>query len=58
VDGRNKSGHDGSWVTVGSRHAQYEKFYCGASFLVKQNVFRNFDFKPATGLVEREVGGA
>jgi 4-hydroxyphenylacetate 3-monooxygenase len=39
----------------GSRHAQYEKFYGGASFLVKQNVFRNFDFKRATALVERAL---
>ena len=31
----------------GSRHQQYEKFYGGASFLVKQNVYRNFDFKRA-----------
>jgi len=36
----------------GSRHAQYEKFYGGASFLVKQNVYRSFDFKSATGLVD------
>ena len=39
----------------GSRHAQYEKFYGGASFLVKQNVFRNFDWKRATGLVDRAL---
>jgi 4-hydroxyphenylacetate 3-monooxygenase len=39
----------------GSRHAQYEKFYGGASFLVKQNVYRNFDWKRATGLVERAL---
>src|SRR5215469_8442818 len=39
----------------GSRHAQYEKFYGGALFLVKQNVFRNFDWKRATGLVERAL---
>ena len=39
----------------GSRHAQYEKFYGGASFLVKQNVYRNFDFKRATALVERAL---
>ena len=31
----------------GSRHQQYEKFYGGASFLVKQNVYRNFDWKRA-----------
>src|SRR5712691_1533177 len=36
----------------GSRHQQYEKFYGGASFLVKQNVYRNFDFKRATALVD------
>jgi 4-hydroxyphenylacetate 3-monooxygenase len=36
----------------GSRHQQYEKFYGGASFLVKQNVYRNFDFKSATALVD------
>ena len=36
----------------GSRHAQYEKFYGGASFVVKQNVYRNYDFKRATALVD------
>jgi 4-hydroxyphenylacetate 3-monooxygenase len=36
----------------GSRHQQYEKFYGGASFLVKQNVYRNFDFNRATALVD------
>jgi 4-hydroxyphenylacetate 3-monooxygenase len=36
----------------GSRHQQYEKFYGGASFLVKQNVYRNYDFKRATALVD------
>ena len=36
----------------GSRHQQYEKFYGGASFLVKQNVYRNFDFAGATKLVD------
>lgn len=36
----------------GSRHQQYEKFYGGASFLVKQNVYRSFDFKRAKDLVE------
>ena len=36
----------------GSRHQQYEKFYGGASFLVKQNVYRNFDFKRAGALVD------
>src|SRR5215813_703458 len=36
----------------GSRHQQYEKFYGGASFLVKQNVYRNYDFKRATAMVD------
>ena len=36
----------------GSRHQQYEKFYGGASFLVKMNVYRNFDFARATGMVD------
>jgi 4-hydroxyphenylacetate 3-monooxygenase len=39
----------------GSRHAQYEKFYGGASFLIKQNVFRNFDWKRATAMVDRAL---
>ena len=30
----------------------YEKFYGGASFLVKQNMYRNFDFKRATTMVD------
>src|SRR5580700_8366368 len=33
----------------GNRHAQYEKFYGGASFLIKQNVNRFYDYKRATG---------
>jgi 4-hydroxyphenylacetate 3-monooxygenase len=45
-----------AWDFIGSefgaRHQQYEKFYGGASFLVKQNVFRSFDFARATGLVD------
>jgi 4-hydroxyphenylacetate 3-monooxygenase len=36
----------------GSRHAQYEKFYGGSSVVVKQNVYRNYDFKRATALVD------
>ena len=39
----------------GSRHQQYEKFYGGSSFLVKQNVYRNYDFKRATGLVDQAL---
>jgi 4-hydroxyphenylacetate 3-monooxygenase len=40
----------------GSRHQQYEKFYGGASFIVKQNVYRGYDFKGATKLVDAALG--
>ena len=40
----------------GSRHQQYEKFYGGPSFVAKQNLYRNFDFKRATGLVDKALG--
>jgi 4-hydroxyphenylacetate 3-monooxygenase len=39
----------------GSRHQQYEKFYGGSSFIVKQNVYRNYDFKRATALVDKAL---
>jgi 4-hydroxyphenylacetate 3-monooxygenase len=45
-----------AWDFIGSefgnRHQQYEKFYGGASFLVKQNVYRNFDFAGAKKMVD------
>src|SRR5439155_912664 len=37
------------------RHEQYEKFYGGASFLVKQNMARAYDFAKATTMVERAL---
>jgi len=40
----------------GSRHAQYEKFYGGASFLVKQNVNRFYDYERAAALVDAALG--
>ena len=40
----------------GSRHQQYEKFYGGASFLVKQNLYRSFDFGRAGALVDAALG--
>ena len=44
------------WDLTGSefagRHQQYEKFYGGASFLVKQNMFRTYDFARAERLVD------
>ena len=39
----------------GSRQAQYEKFYGGPSFMAKQNLYRNFDFKRAGALVDKAL---
>lgn len=48
-----------AWDFIGSefgnRHQQYEKFYGGASFIVKQSVNRNFDYARATGLVDKAL---
>jgi 4-hydroxyphenylacetate 3-monooxygenase len=41
---------------LGSRNQQYEKFYGGASFLVKLNMFRAYDFKRAGALVDAAFG--
>jgi 4-hydroxyphenylacetate 3-monooxygenase len=39
----------------GSRHQQYEKFYGGPSFVAKQTLYRVFDFKRATALVDKAM---
>ncbi len=48
-----------AWDLLGSefagRHEQYEKFYGGASFLVKQNMARAYDFAAATAMVDRAL---
>lgn len=36
----------------GNRHAQYEKFYGGASFVLKQSINRFYDYKRATTMVD------
>jgi len=45
-----------AWDLIGTefagRHQQYEKFYGGASFLVKQNMARAYDFARAKKLVD------
>jgi 4-hydroxyphenylacetate 3-monooxygenase len=45
-----------AWDMIGSefagRHQQYEKFYGGASFIIKQNMYRHYDFGRATRLVD------
>jgi 4-hydroxyphenylacetate 3-monooxygenase len=47
------------WDFIGTefagRHEQYEKFYGGASFLVKQNMARAYDFGSATAMVDRAL---
>lgn len=49
-----------AWDFIGSefgnRHHQYEKFYGGASFIVKQNMLRSYDMARATGLVDKALG--
>ncbi|WP_454916834.1 4-hydroxyphenylacetate 3-hydroxylase family protein [Xanthobacter sediminis] len=46
-----------AWDAVGSefasRHAQYEMFYAGASFVVKGHSFRTYDWDSAGSLVDR-----
>ena len=39
----------------GSRHQQYEKFYGSPSFVAKQSIYRNFDFKRAGAMVDRAL---
>ncbi len=45
-----------AWDFIGSKFAnrqhQYEKFYGGASSVVKMNMFRSYDFERADALVE------
>ena len=48
-----------AWDFIGSefasRHLQYEKFYGGASYLMKQNMCRFYDFKRAGDMVDRAL---
>ncbi len=48
-----------AWDFIGtefaSRHLQYEKFYGGASYLMKTNMYRFYDFERATSLVDRAL---
>jgi 4-hydroxyphenylacetate 3-monooxygenase len=49
-----------AWDFIGSefagRHGQYEKFYGGASHLVKQNMLRHYDVAGAGTLVDEALG--
>jgi 4-hydroxyphenylacetate 3-monooxygenase len=50
-----------AWDAVGSefasRHAQYEMFYAGATFVTKGHCFRTFDWDNCTNLVDRMLDG-
>ena len=50
-----------AWDLVGSefagRHDQYEKFYAGAPFVVKMNMYRNYDFATSQRLVDEALAG-
>ena len=50
-----------AWDFVGSefagRHQQYEKFYAGASFILRNHTFRETDWGEFNGIVERLMAG-
>jgi len=50
-----------AWDAVGSefagRHDQYEKFYAGAPFIVKQRFLWNFDFETPDRLIKKALSG-
>ena len=50
-----------AWDAVGSefasRHAQYEKFYAGAPFIVKNRFMWNYDFETSERLVDKARAG-
>ncbi|WP_029003977.1 4-hydroxyphenylacetate 3-hydroxylase family protein [Azorhizobium doebereinerae] len=49
-----------AWDAVGSefasRHAQYEMFYSGASFVVKGHAFRTYDWDAAKAILDKMLG--
>jgi 4-hydroxyphenylacetate 3-monooxygenase len=49
-----------AWDFIGTefanRHQQYEKFYGGASYLVKMNMYRAYDFARAGRMVDTALG--
>lgn len=50
-----------AWDAVGSefasRHAQYEMFYAGASFVVKGHSFRSYDWAASGALLDKMLAG-
>lgn len=51
-----------AWDLVGTefagRQQQYEKFYGGPSFVVRQTMARHYDFDSANDLVERALAAS
>ena len=41
----------------GSRHTQYEMFYAGAQFAVRNHSFRTYDWEKATAMVDKFMNG-
>ena len=49
-----------AWDAIGSefasRHIQFEQFYAGAGYVVRNNSFRTYDWERATGMVDGLLG--
>lgn len=50
-----------AWDAIGSefasRHIQFELFYAGAGYVVRNNSYRTYDWPRATGMVDGALGG-
>ena len=50
-----------AWDMTGSefagRHLQYEKFYAGASFIIRNHSYRETDWAEFNGLVDKVMSG-
>ena len=50
-----------AWDAIGSefasRHIQFELFYAGAGYVVRNNSYRTYDWDRATGMVDGLLGG-
>jgi len=50
-----------AWDMVGSefagRHLQYEKFYAGASFIIRNHSYRETDWAEFNGLIDKVMAG-
>jgi 4-hydroxyphenylacetate 3-monooxygenase len=50
-----------AWEMVGSefagRHQQYEKFYAGAPFIIRNHSYRETDWASFTGIVDKLMAG-